>query len=232
MREILSVENLTKTFTLHMLGGKTITGCRDVCFSLPGGTFLGLLGSSGTGKSTILKCIYRTYLPSAGTIRYLSRQFGEIDLAAATEQQILGARQEIGYVAQFLKVVPRVPAIDVLAEELWQQGRSRREGREIAGEYLARLGIARELWDAYPTTFSGGEQQRINLARALITRPRLLLLDEPTASLDVETRKTALNMLREMKIAGTSMIGIFHDLDAAGQVVDNVVTMKEGSCCC
>lgn len=229
MSEILSVENLTKTFTLHMLGGKTIAGCRNISFSLPGGTFLGLLGPSGAGKSTILKCIYRTYLPSGGSLRYFSSKYGEIDLAAATEQQVLRVRQEIGYVAQFLKVVPRVPAIDILAEGLWQQGCSRREGREMAGEYLARLGIARELWDAYPTTFSGGEQQRINLARALITRPRLLLLDEPTASLDVETKKTVLNMLREMKAAGTSMIGIFHDLDAAGQVVDNVLTMQGGN---
>jgi alpha-D-ribose 1-methylphosphonate 5-triphosphate synthase subunit PhnL len=226
MEEILKVENLCKIFALHVLGGKMITRCKNISFSLPRGAFLGLLGPSGVGKSTILKCIYRTYLPTSGFIRYLSPSCGEIDLARASDYQVLQVRQEMSYVAQFLRIIPRVPAIDIVAERLWQQGWVVEEGRQQAGEYLTRLGITRKLWDAYPVTFSGGEQQRINLARALITRPRLLLLDEPTASLDAENKRVVLNLLAELKSAGTSIIGIFHDLEAANQVVDNILILE------
>ncbi|MDK2816891.1 MAG: alpha-D-ribose 1-methylphosphonate 5-triphosphate synthase subunit PhnL [Moorella sp. (in: firmicutes)] len=230
MRVILRVEDLCKTFTLHMLGGKTITACQDVSFHVEEGSFLGIFGPSGSGKSTILKCIYRTYLPSKGRLRYVSRRYGEVDLARATERQVLLLRQEIGYVSQFLKIMPRVTAVDVVAEGLWLQGTEQEKARKIAREYLERLGVARELWDAYPATFSGGEQQRVNLARALITRPRLLLLDEPTASLDVATKKTVLALLQELKEAGTTMIGIFHDLEAARRVVDSTFVMQDGYC--
>jgi alpha-D-ribose 1-methylphosphonate 5-triphosphate synthase subunit PhnL len=230
MSVILKVENLCKKFTLHMLGGKTIVGCQDVSFVVEEGAFLGIFGPSGSGKSTILKCIYRTYLPSNGCIKYLSRCYGEVDLALAPERQVLVLRQEIGYVSQFLKIMPRVPAVDVVAEGLWLQGTDQEEARKAAREYLARLGVARELWDAYPVTFSGGEQQRVNLARALITRPRLLLLDEPTASLDVNTKNTVIELLRELKGSGTSMVGIFHDMDAARRLVDSAFVMRDGFC--
>lgn len=230
MSEILRVENLCKNFTLHMLDGKTIMGCRNISFAVEEGTFLGIFGPSGSGKSTILKCIYRTYLPSSGSIRYLSRRYGKVDLARVPERQVLVLRQEIGYVSQFLRIMPRVSAVDVVAERLWQQGTDQEEARRTAREYLARLGVARELWDAYPVTFSGGEQQRVNLARALITRPRLLLLDEPTASLDINTKNTVLGLLQELKESGTGMVGIFHDINAARRLVDRAFVMQDGYC--
>ena len=182
---VLSVRQLSKYFILHILGGKVITGCEEIEFDLKQGEFLGLTGPSGAGKSTVVKCIYRTYLPTSGRVLYIGRDGRQIDLACAPEREIIRLRRlEIGYVSQFLKVMPRVPAIDVLAGELRQKGWEMDRARQRAREYLEIMSINQALWDAYPSTFSGGEQQRINIARALITEPRLLLLDEPTASLD------------------------------------------------
>ncbi len=229
-REILAVRQLSKRFTLHILDGKMITGCEDVSFSLGEGEFLGITGPSGAGKSTVIKCIYRTYLSSTGSVLYTSGDGSRVDLALAPERQVIRLRrQEIGYVSQFLKVMPRVPAVDVLAGELRQKGWEIEQARQRAREYLEMMSINHKLWDAYPSTFSGGEQQRINLARALISGPRLLLLDEPTASLDIETKQIVVCVLREMKEGGASIIGIFHDLDVMERLVDRAFNMKEGS---
>jgi alpha-D-ribose 1-methylphosphonate 5-triphosphate synthase subunit PhnL len=231
MAKILNVVNLSKIFTIHILGGKVITGCREVGFSLGAGEFLGITGPSGSGKTSVLKCVYRTYLPSGGEINYISAARGAVDLAKATDQEVLYLRSgEIGYVSQFLRVIPRVAALDVVAEGLLRRGRELAEARALAGEYLARLGIPGDLWDAYPATFSGGEQQRVNIARALITRPRLLLLDEPTASLDSRAKMTVVEMLWELKAAGTAMIGIFHDLETMRKLVDHTIAMNGGRC--
>lgn len=231
MKTILTVQNLHKDFTMHILGGKQFAGCAGISLDLKEGEFLGITGPSGAGKSTILKCIYRTYLPSGGVILYRSPRWGAIDLAAATEQQILDLRrEEIGYVAQFLKVMPRVAAVDVLADGLWRKGMALEEGREVARQHLDRMGIARELWDAYPSTFSGGEQQRVNLARALILKPRLLLIDEPTASLDSKTKTAVIRLLREIKDQGSSMVVIYHDMEAMRKLVDRTIAMREGRC--
>lgn len=231
METVLSVQNLQKNFTLHAHGRKQITGCARISFELKEGEFLGITGPSGAGKSTVLKCIYRTYIPSSGVILYRSARYGLLNLAASSEQVILHLRQEeIGYVSQFLKVMPRVPAVDVLAERLWRRGIPAEEGREIARQYLDRMGITRELWDAYPATFSGGEQQRVNLARALIVRPKLLLVDEPTAALDNKTKKVVLRLLKELKDQGASMVVIYHDPAAMRSLVDRTYVMREGRC--
>lgn len=229
--EIIIVRELSKNFVLHLNGRKELRGCEDVSFSLKTGEFMGIAGPSGSGKSTIIKCIYRTYLPSGGNIVYFTRDGREVDLATAPEREILKLRhQEISYVSQFLKVIPRVPAIDILAEELAQRGWELAAAREKAAEHLGLMNIDRPLWDTSPSTFSGGEQQRINLARALIIQPRLLLLDEPTASLDGESKKIVMQALMQLRKQGTTIIGIFHDTEVMRRMADRVFTMTAGRC--
>lgn len=224
MSTLLKVNNLSKVFNIHILGDKLIKGCDSVTFHVDRGEFLGLVGPSGTGKSTILKCIYRTYLATGGDIWYDSILYGQVNLATVTEHIVINIRhKEIGYVSQFLKVIPRVSAIDVVAEPLLaRNGASEKEARKKAGELLERLNISARLFDAYPATFSGGEQQRVNIARAVIWKPRLLLLDEPTASLDKDSAAIVVALLKELRNEGTSMIGIFHDNQLMESITDRV----------
>lgn len=221
---MITVENLTKTFTLHILGDKKIEACRDVSFRVPPGGFLGLAGPSGAGKSTVLKCMYRTYLAGSGAIRYQSAAYGMVDLATLPDQAVIDIRyREMGYVSQFLKVIPRVSALDVVMEPiLSRNGVTRETARKRAVSLLERLRIPPHLFDAYPATFSGGEQQRVNIARAVSWKPRLLLLDEPTASLDQDSVGIVLDILTELRQEGTTMIGIFHDATLLQSVTDSV----------
>lgn len=210
---MLSVENLNKSFNVQILGDKHIPGCNEISFNVEPGEFFALAGPSGAGKSTVLKCIYRTYLPQTGKIWYDSAEFGRVDLAGAPERLLLDIRnREMGYISQFLNVVPRVSAIDLVMEPiLARNGLSQEEARQRAERLLEQLRIPRELYDAYPATFSGGEQQRINIARAIGWQPRLLLLDEPTASLDLASIDRVLELFSELRRQGTTMVGIFHD---------------------
>ena len=221
---MITVDRLSKDFTLHILGDKRIRACRDISFHVSPGGFLGLSGASGAGKSTVLKCLYRTYLPTGGTIRYDSAAWGEVDLATIADRTVIDIRhREMGYVSQFLKVIPRVSALDVVMEPiLTRNGAGRDEARRRAVDLLERLRIPAHLHDAYPATFSGGEQQRINIARAVSWRPRLLLLDEPTASLDRGSVAVVLDILAELRREGTTMIGIFHDQQLLHSVTDEV----------
>ncbi|MFZ3044367.1 MAG: phosphonate C-P lyase system protein PhnL [Desulfatirhabdiaceae bacterium] len=221
---MITVHNLSKRFTLHILGEKTIVACRDISFYVPPGGFLGLSGPSGVGKSTVLKCLYRTYLASSGSIRYSSAAYGTVDLATLPDRDVIDIRdREMGYVSQFLKVIPRVSALDVVMEPiLARNGVSRDVARKRAIDLLERLQIPYHLFDAYPATFSGGEQQRINIARAVSWKPRLLLLDEPTASLDTGSVDIVIEILKELRDQGTTMIGIFHDTVLLKSVTDSV----------
>jgi alpha-D-ribose 1-methylphosphonate 5-triphosphate synthase subunit PhnL len=229
MTTVLQVEGLEKYFQLHILNHKLIKGCQELNFILPQGQFLGIYGPSGAGKSTILKCLYRTYLPTAGRIIYHSKLFGKIDLATASEQQILALRHsEIRYISQFLQVIPRVSAEQIVAESLIKLGTESHSALVKAQEMLDKLNLPPELWDAYPATFSGGERQRVNIARAIISKPRLLLLDEPTASLDLKMQHIVVQLLSELKQEGTTMVGIFHDLDLMRQVADLKLSMLDG----
>lgn len=224
---MLRVEHLSKIFTLHLLEGKRILGIEDVSFSVRPGETLVLRAPSGEGKSSILKCIYRTYLPTAGRILFNSSELGLVDLVALNEHRVIRLRKtEIGYVTQFLNVLPRVSTIDIVAEPLVEGGVSQAVARERAREYLTRLRIPDTLFDAYPGTFSGGEQQRVNIARAIIRRPRLLLLDEPTASLDPDSTAIVLEMLTDLKKKGTAMVAVFHDLHVARRIADDVYFLK------
>lgn len=224
---MLTVERLSKNFDVHILGDKRIAGCRQISFEVNEGEFVALSGPSGAGKSTILKCLYRTYLPTEGKVRYQNQDGKEVDLARADERTVIDLRhREIGYVSQFLEVVPRVPALEVVMEPmLSRNGTGPEEAREQAEELLRSLMIPESLWDAYPATFSGGEQQRINIARALGWKPRLLLLDEPTASLDRDSVAIVLNLLKELRQRGTTMVGIFHDKNVMRATADRVISV-------
>lgn len=212
---------------MYVLGGKKIKGFEDVSFSVKRGEFLAIIGSSGSGKSSLLKCMYRTYLADSGSMLYRPDSGSAIDLTTASDHEILALRRsEIGYVSQLLQVVPRTIAVDVIAEPLLHRGIEIDDARDAASRYLARLRIPEDLWDAYPSTFSGGERQRVNIARALIAAPRLLLLDEPTSALDPASTAVVVEMLRAVN-QGTTMIGIFHDLSVVRELADRVVLMKD-----
>ncbi|MGP8321569.1 MAG: phosphonate C-P lyase system protein PhnL [Methanosarcinaceae archaeon] len=223
----LEIYDLNKTFTVHVSGGKQIMGFGDVSFNVKRGEFLAIIGGSGSGKSSLLKCIYRTYIPDSGSILYYpGRDCTPIDLIIAPDQTILALRRSgIGYVSQLLYAVPRVTALDVIAEPLLVSGMDTTDARNVASTYLGRLRIPEDLWDAYPSTFSGGERQRVNIARALVTSSDLLLLDEPTSALDPSSTAIVVEMLREVKHK-TTMIGIFHDLSVVREVADRVIVMK------
>lgn len=229
MGSILKVSGLCKTFILHRLNQRKIVGCRNISFSVHEGEFIGITGKSGAGKTTVLKCVYRTFLPSSGSILFNSKSAGKIDLAQCPEQQVLAVRrQEIGYIAQFLRVLPQVTALNVVVETLLEKEDSQERAVKQAAAMLRHFQIPENLWDAYPHTFSGGEKLRLNLAQAMIKRPRLLLLDEPTASLDEQSKGPVKEMIVELKKTGTAMVGIFHDLAFMKDVVDSNYQMNEG----
>jgi alpha-D-ribose 1-methylphosphonate 5-triphosphate synthase subunit PhnL len=185
---------------------------RSLSFDLRAGEFVVVVGPSGSGKSTLLKCIFRTYLPSSGAVRYRLRTGAWLDLATCTEQEILAVRtSEVAYATQFLRCAPRCPAEAVVASARIAQSVPRARALDEARSLLHQFRIPEKLWRAFPVTFSGGEQQRVNLARAIIQRPRLLLLDEPTASLDEASIGVVLQVLREVQEQGTTCLAILHD---------------------
>ncbi|MEB1805912.1 MAG: phosphonate C-P lyase system protein PhnL [Bacillaceae bacterium] len=229
MNELLVVNNLEKNFMMHHFNEKKIVGCKGISFSLDKGEFIGITGKSGAGKSTVLKSIYRTYIPTGGEMIYHSDLFGPIDLVQATEREMLTIRKaEIGYVSQFLNVMPRVTAIEVVAEALVEMGEETKKATEKAKEILQHFKLPKTLWTSFPRTFSGGEKLRLNLAQAMIKKPKLLLLDEPTASLDNASKQAVKEMIIELKENGTSMIGIFHDIDFMETVVDRQYHLQDG----
>lgn len=193
------------------------------------GQFIGIVGLSGAGKSTILKCIHRTYLASEGHIYYQSAAFGQIDLTQASEREILYLRKkELGYVSQFLNVMPRTTAREHVMNALLETGVSGEDAKSRSEEMLTYFRLPENLWDIYPNTFSGGERLRLNLAHTMVKQPRLMLLDEPTASLDNKTKLLVKDMLVKLKSQGTSMIGIFHDLEFMDGLCDRVFNISEG----
>ena len=224
---MLRCDGLSKTFHMHLRGGARIEAFRDVSLSVESGEFLGVSGPSGSGKSSLLKCLYRTYLPSSGSVWYTDALARTVDLASAPEDTILGLRRtEIGYVSQFLHVLPRVSAMDTIANSMVTRGCARAESEARARDLLGRLGIPAALWPMFPSTFSGGEKQRLNIIHAVIARPRLLLLDEPTASLDSESARAAVTLILELKQQGTAIIGVFHDRPLLDRLSDRVVELK------
>jgi alpha-D-ribose 1-methylphosphonate 5-triphosphate synthase subunit PhnL len=227
MADMLKVLGLTKIFTLHLLGGKKVVGCKGISFCLRAGEVLGISAPSGAGKSTILKCIYRTYIATAGQALYLSSDGNIIDLIQASENDIISLRQrEIGYVSQFLRVVPRVSAINVVAEKLLINGWKESKALKVSASLLEYLGIPKDLWEVSPVTFSGGQQQRINIARAVINRPRLLLLDEPTASLDDQAKQRINDLILDLKRSGSAILIASHDRENLELVSDRILFLN------
>ncbi|MDC0738685.1 phosphonate C-P lyase system protein PhnL [Cognatishimia sp. SS12] len=216
---MIEIENLCKTFTLHNQGGTVLEVMRDVSLTVPAGTCVALTGASGVGKSTLMRIIYGNYLAASGSVRVAG-----VDVTRAAPREILALRREtLGYVSQFLRVVPRVPTLDVVAEPLLARGAAKDAAHARAKELLTLLNIPERLWALSPTTFSGGEQQRVNIARGFAHPYPVLMLDEPTASLDATNRAIVLSLIEEAKARGAAIVGIFHDEAARAQVCDREI---------
>lgn len=213
---IIEVRNLSKTFVLHQQGGVAIEALSGISFSVDAGECVALHGPSGAGKSTLLRALYGNYLPTGGSIRV--RCGGEdVDITSAAPRTVIRLRRGcISYVSQFLRVIPRVSTLDLVAELLLEAG----EG------LLARLNLPERLWHIAPATFSGGEQQRVNIARGFIRPSPILLLDEPTASLDGANRQVVIDLIREARGNGAAIVGIFHDDVAREAVADSTIPVR------
>ena len=225
---VLVVHNLVKSFTLHNQGGAILPVLANLNFEARPGECLALRGPSGTGKSTALRLIYGNYKTLGGQILVAedgdSRRF--INIATASPRDVLRLRAgTIGYVSQFLRAIPRVGAIDIVAEPLMMAGTDADLARARAADLLMRLNIPERLWSLPPATFSGGEQQRINIARGLIRDLPLLLLDEPTAALDRENREVVIDLISEARKRGASIIGIFHDEEVRDAVATRTLAL-------
>ena len=223
MTAMIDVANAQKTFTMHLQGGISLPVVRGVTFYVNAGECVVLSGPSGAGKSSILKMIFGNYRCDSGRIDIRHRG-AVIDLATSEPRQVLNIRRDtIGYVSQFLRAVPRVATIDVVAEPLIAVGVVRDEARIRAGQLLHRLNIPERLWQLPPATFSGGEQQRVNIARGFISDLPILLLDEPTASLDAANRAVVVELVAEKKRAGVAMLAIVHDDEIRHLIADRIV---------
>lgn len=230
MDSLLKIEDLSKSFTMHM-ANRRILGCQHINLDIKPGEFVGITGRSGSGKSTILRCIYRTNLPESGHIWYDSATFGLIDLCTASERQMIHIRKyEMGYVSQFLNALPRQTAYDIVLKSALETFGAEDEERAKAEteRMLHHFNIDERLWALYPRTFSGGEKLRLNIAAAMIKQPRLLLLDEPTASLDGASKVKVRELIESLKAQGTTMLGIFHDLEFMEGLCDHEFNMQKG----
>ncbi|MDB6144531.1 MAG: phnL [Pseudomonas sp.] len=225
MNTLIEVRDLSKTFTLHQQNGVVLNVLDDLNFTVSAGECLVLHGQSGAGKSTLLRTLYGNYLPAGGSIRV--RHNGDwLELVGAQPREVLEVRQQtLGYVSQFLRVIPRVSTLDVVMEPALARGWSKDNAKSRAEHLLARLNIPQRLWQLAPGTFSGGEQQRVNIARGFMVAWPVMLLDEPTASLDDTNRQVVLELMHEAKAEGAALIGIFHDRAAREAVADRHLDM-------
>jgi alpha-D-ribose 1-methylphosphonate 5-triphosphate synthase subunit PhnL len=221
------VSEVSKSFTMHLREGIRLPVVEGVSFAIKAGGCAVLGGPSGAGKSSILKMLYGNYAVDAGQI--IVDHHGQlVDLAKASPRTVLGVRRDtIGYVSQFLRTVPRVSALDVVAEPLVSLGEAREKAQGRAKDLLARLNLPEKLWGLPPATFSGGEQQRVNIARGFITPHPVLLLDEPTASLDAKNREVVIGMIEAKKREGVALLGIFHDADVREAVADRIIDVTQ-----
>ncbi len=225
--EMLKIKDVGKTFTLHVQGGVHIPVISGVELTVSSGEAVALAGPSGAGKSSLMRMLYGNYLCSQGQI-FVRHETGWTDIACADPRTILELRKHtIGYISQFLRVIPRVPALQVVSEPLRARGVEAEEAEARAKEILNRLDIPKALWSLSPVTFSGGEQQRINIARGFSAFFPLLLLDEPTASLDTANRENIVALIREARDKGAAIVGIFHDEAVRDAVCDRVCDLTE-----
>ncbi len=219
---MIELIDVNKSFTLHNQGGAVIPVMEGATLRVSPGECVALTGASGAGKSTLMRVIYGNYLAASGKVLV-----GGLDVAQAEPRQILALRRDtLGYVSQFLRVVPRVPTLEVVAEPLLAIGTEKQAALDRAAALLARLNIPERLWQLSPTTFSGGEQQRVNIARGFAHTYPAMLLDEPTASLDAQNRETVLSLIEEAKERGAAIVGIFHDVEARNRVCDREIDVS------
>ena len=222
MSAMLKVENLAKTFTLHTQSETILPVFAAVNFTLSAKDCIALTGASGAGKSTFMRMVYGNYLSSEGSIK-IRHQNNWIDLVSANPHQLLAVRRHtMGYVSQFLRVIPRVATLDIVAEPLIHSGLPKEEAKDKARAILKRVNIPERLWHLSPLTFSGGEQQRVNIARGFVMTYPVMLLDEPTASLDADNRANVLDLIAEARDNGAAILGIFHDQAARNEVCNGV----------
>jgi alpha-D-ribose 1-methylphosphonate 5-triphosphate synthase subunit PhnL len=221
---MIRLEGVAKSFTMHLRGGATLPVVRDVSFAVARGECVVLGGPSGVGKSSILKMIYGNYRVDRGQV-WLKGDAGEwVDVAAAGPRGILALRRTtVGYVSQFLRAIPRISALDLVAEAARHGGLDAAAARNRAAGLLSRLKLPERLWDLPPATFSGGEQQRVNIAHGFAGRHPILLLDEPTASLDAESRGRVIDLIAERRDAGAALLGIFHDQKVRSALADRSI---------
>lgn len=219
---MIQVQDVSKSFTLHNQNSAVIPVMEGADLTVNAGECVALVGASGAGKSTLMRMIYGNYLTQSGSIK-----IGEVDVVTATPREILQLRRDtLGYVSQFLRVVPRVSTVDVVAEPMLAVGTSQDDAEKRACDLLTKLRIPERLWGLSPLTFSGGEQQRVNIARGFAHTYPAMLLDEPTASLDAANRETVLSLIEEAKDRGAAIIGIFHDEAARDRVCDREVDVS------
>ncbi|UWQ97807.1 phosphonate C-P lyase system protein PhnL [Rhodobacteraceae bacterium S2214] len=220
---MIDLKDVSKTFTLHNQGSAVIEVINYVSLSVAKGECVALTGASGAGKSTLMRMIYGNYRTQAGEIR-----IGDVDIVQAQPREVINLRRDVlGYVSQFLRVVPRVPTLDVVAEPLRAVGVSADDAETRAKRLLSQLNIPERLWSLSPTTFSGGEQQRVNIARGFAHEYPAMLLDEPTASLDAANREVVLSLIEDARARGAAIIGIFHDEAARERLCDREIDVSQ-----
>lgn len=211
MTALLQTTQLSKTFTLHGRGGLSLPVFSGIDLQVAAGECLALTGHSGSGKSSLLRCLYGNYGASTGEVR-VRHDGAWVTLSAAEPREVLEVRRRtLGYVSQFLRVIPRVSTLDIVAEPLRRLGVAAGDARDQAAQWLTRLNLQERLWHLPPATFSGGEQQRVNIAHGLIAAQPVLLLDEPTASLDADNRRVVVELIHAARARGAAIVGIFHD---------------------
>lgn len=228
---LLQVKDVSKSFTMHLRGGMKLPVVTQVAFEAWPGECIVLGGPSGIGKSSILRMVYGNYAVDAGRILVRDSHTGVMaDLATGDPRLVLGLRRDaIGYVSQFLRAAPRVSAVDVVAEPLIARGIARDKANARAAQMLDRLHLPVSLFDLPPATFSGGEKQRVNIARGFIADYPVLLLDEPTASLDAANRDVVVEMIKEKLVGGAAILGIFHDVEVRDAVATRIIDVSSFS---
>ncbi len=221
---LLQADQLHKSFVLHHQGSVKLPVLQGVSLTVNPGECVALQGPSGSGNSTFMRSLYANYRVDSGSI-WVRHKGGWVDLPQIEAHRLIDVRQQtLGYVSQFLRVIPRVPAIEVAAEPLMELGVEADVAQAKVRDLFSRLNLPERLWELSPTTFSGGEKQRVNIARAFSVDYPILLLDEPTSALDAVNREGVMQLIEERKAQGCAMVGIFHDDEVRERVCDRTLT--------